>query len=174
MYGKSSIQKRSSLVVKLAGVSSFHLHFKRSFEVWPSLAAHPSSHPALDGYRRLLFATFAKIFKLLLDYFTVTNEKIHMRRLHLGICQWERKTTAIRHFEVSSLCRLQTVKGKNFHCIKKKKTNFFLMSWRLEGNNGVSQLALNSRYRDKGNPMFRLQNYYQRDDDKLTSVYKIT
>ena len=48
------------------------------------------------------------------------------------------------------------------------------MSWRLEGNNGVSQLALNSRYRDKGNPMFRLQNHYQRDEDKLTSVYKIT
>ena len=87
MYGKSSMQRGSSLVVKLAGVSSFHLHFKGSFEVWPSLAAHPSSHPALNGYRRLLFATFAKIFKLLLDYFTVTNDNIHIRRLHLGIFQ---------------------------------------------------------------------------------------
>ena len=74
-------------MVKLAGVSSFHLHFKRSFEVWPSLTAHPSSHPALDSYRRLLFATFAKIFKLLLDYFTVTNDKIHIRRLHFGTFQ---------------------------------------------------------------------------------------
>ena len=65
-------------------------------------------------------------------------------------------------------------KEKTSTALIKKKAIFFPMSWRLEGNNGVCHLALNSRYRDKGNPMFRLQNHYQRDDDKLTSVYKIT
>lgn len=163
-------------MVKFAGVSSFHLHFKRSSEVWPSLAAYPSSHPALDGYGSLLFATFANIFKLLLDYFTVTNEKIHIRRPPLAMFQQERKkknsNTTFWSFQSLSFSNGQR---KNFQCIKrKKKRSKFSMSWRLKGNNGVSHLAFNSRRRDKGNPMFRLRNHYQRDDDKLTSVYKIT
>lgn len=61
----------SLLVVHFVAVSAFFLHFKRSFEVRPSLAAGPSSHPGLDRDSSIHVTAIIKILQLLLDYFTV-------------------------------------------------------------------------------------------------------
>lgn len=63
-----------------AAVSSLFLHFKRTFEIGPSLTTYPPSNPALDGNSSCQLAHFKNMLQLLLDNFTMMGKQARVSK----------------------------------------------------------------------------------------------
>ena len=69
-----------SLMMHSAAVSSLFLHFKRTFEIGPSLPTYPPSNPALDGDSSCQLADFKNMLQLLLDNFTMMGKQARVSK----------------------------------------------------------------------------------------------